>query len=259
MPNGGSDCCGTCWFNSNNEGRPGYHGGDRGGEVRCTIRDLVIAEPFWTYCVNHPHHNPHRVSLPIGPVYVDAGGFPYGRRIWTHSPDSEALRVQLLRLLWTVAERPASEYPAGRTLDEAVVEQLGRFREVRAVEGLRRILSFRPDARSFGPFERDQRRTLGFALESLAMILGDGAIADLQDYVGYGLPAPNPEQDFCAPLRYFAVRAWPIALGISPGLCWSGSRPTPTGRRRRSPTPAWGLRPARARRWNECRRQQAPA
>ncbi len=117
------------------------------------------------------------------------------------------MRVQLLRLLWTVAERPASEYPAGRTLDEAVVEQLGRFREVRAVEGLRRVLSFRPDACSFGSFERDRRRTLGFALESLAMILGDGAIADVQDYVGYGLPAADPNEDFCAPLRYFAVRA----------------------------------------------------
>src|ERR1700736_4831484 len=133
MPNGGSDCCGTCWFNSNNEGRPGYPGGDRGGEVRCIIRDLAIENPFWTYCVNHPHHNPKRLSLPVGPVYLDAGGYPYRRRVWVESPDSEAIRLQLLRLLWTMAQQPTADYPAGRTLDEAVVEQLGRFREVRAV------------------------------------------------------------------------------------------------------------------------------
>ena len=157
MPNGGSDCCGTCWFNSNNDGRPGYPAVGQGGETHCVIRDLAIEVPFWTYCVNHPHHNPLHISLPVGPVYVDAGGgFPYRRPSWPSRRIRKRCAFQLLRLLWTVAERPASEYPAGRTLDEAVVEQLGRFREVRAVEGLRRVLSFRPDACSFGSFERNR-------------------------------------------------------------------------------------------------------
>jgi hypothetical protein len=28
MPNGGSDCCGTCWFNSTHQGQVGYFTND---------------------------------------------------------------------------------------------------------------------------------------------------------------------------------------------------------------------------------------
>ena len=57
MPNGGSDCCGTCWFNSANEGKPGYREGPPPRKVRCTIRGLEI-------------------EVPIGPVYV-TDDYPY--------------------------------------------------------------------------------------------------------------------------------------------------------------------------------------
>jgi hypothetical protein len=90
MPNGGSDCCGTCWFNSTHEGKAGIFDVPAGAEVRCVIRDLVIENPFWTYCVNHPHHNPDQINLPIGPVYVDAGGYPYRRQVWVESPRPSA-------------------------------------------------------------------------------------------------------------------------------------------------------------------------
>ena len=98
MPNGGSDCCGTCWFNSANEGEAGYRKGPPQGEAHCTIRGLEIETPFWTYCANHPHHNPERVEVPIGPVYVwndDANA----RRVLEKSPDTEEIRAELLNLL----------------------------------------------------------------------------------------------------------------------------------------------------------------
>jgi hypothetical protein len=55
MPNGGSDCCGTCWFNARNKGEAGYAHADDPEPKFCTIRGLAIENSFWTYCGNHPH------------------------------------------------------------------------------------------------------------------------------------------------------------------------------------------------------------
>ena len=61
MPNGGSDCCGTCWFNRRNRGEKGYNRADDiDVEALCEIRDVLIENPFWTYCANHPHRRPQR-------------------------------------------------------------------------------------------------------------------------------------------------------------------------------------------------------
>src|SRR5262249_5549971 len=144
MPNGGSDCCGTCWFNSTHEGQAGYFDPARDAETRCVIRNLAIQDPYWTYCANHPHHNPERIDRPIGPVCVDAGGHPYRRRVWVESPDSEDIRQTLLRLLDGMPERPRPEYSFSLMLDEAVIDQLRRFGEPRAVPGLRRVCQFDP-------------------------------------------------------------------------------------------------------------------
>jgi len=38
MPNGGSDCCGTCWFNARNKGEAGYGHALATEPARCTIR-----------------------------------------------------------------------------------------------------------------------------------------------------------------------------------------------------------------------------
>ena len=56
MPNGGSDCCGTCWFNRQNRGKSGYpRDGEDRDDAYCEIRDAAVENPFWTYCANHPH------------------------------------------------------------------------------------------------------------------------------------------------------------------------------------------------------------
>ena len=174
MPNGGSDCCGTCWFNARNKGEAGYaHSKDPEPNL-CTIRGLTIENPFWTYCSNHPHRRPDRDSIPIGPVFVAADGFPYGRTLWQPSPDTEEVRQHLLELAKAISEQPTEEYPAGVYTDEMVVWQLGEFGESRAANELRRISAFSPEA-SAGRFGRN-RASLASAAKEALLKLGESSV-----------------------------------------------------------------------------------
>ena len=110
MANGGSDCCGTCWFNRKNRGERDWPKHvDNTLPDHCEIRDLAIEDPFYTYCANHPHRRPERDRIPIGPVTRHGG--------WQEKP-------------------PYAEYPLGNRLGAMVVWQLGEFREQRAAERL---------------------------------------------------------------------------------------------------------------------------
>ena len=141
MPNGGSDCCGTCWFNRANGGEAGY--GHRDGSIvpYCEIRDVAIENPFYTYCANHPHRRPERDPIPIGPITRYAGdGMSNDREVWNPSPDSEEIRQHLLGILEQFTEKPSeSKYPIGPSLLEVVLRQLGEFREKRADHYIRRV------------------------------------------------------------------------------------------------------------------------
>jgi hypothetical protein len=173
MPNGGSDCCGTCWFNAQTKGQAGFRAADRTIPAHCTIRDLPIEVPFYTYCANHPHRSRERDPIPIGPVYT---GDSTGRReFWEPSPDTAEVRQHLLDLLAAIQERPATEYPIGIYRDEVMVWQLGEFREARAAEGLRRIAAFDPSAKESGPFGRNRARLVTLAREALPKIQASGA------------------------------------------------------------------------------------
>jgi hypothetical protein len=141
MPNGGSDCCGTCWFNRKNKGEAGHPKTESQEPAYCEIRDIGIANPFWTYCANHPKRSPERDPVPIGPIFVDKGR---GRELWKHCPDTENVRRHLLDLLAQIQERPPTEYPIGIYRDEVVVWQLGEFRDQRALSLLEHIASFDP-------------------------------------------------------------------------------------------------------------------
>src|SRR5258708_6142984 len=103
MPNGGSDCCGTCCFNARNRGEAGYAHANDPEPAACVIRGgLAIDNPFYTYCANHPHHNRGRLRVPVGPVYVvddDPNSGMYARKVWVPSPDTEEVRTALLDLL----------------------------------------------------------------------------------------------------------------------------------------------------------------
>lgn len=185
MPNGGSDCCGTCWFNARNQGRAGLGATDDSIPNYCQVRSLEIRNAFYTYCGNHPHRRPHGDPIPIGPVLVV--GHPeegttepqpplvepsgYGRKVWQRSPDSEEIRRHLLELLTRITEQPADEYPTGTYTDELVVWQLGQFKEARAVPDLRRVLTFSPAAATERPFRRTRESLIAAAKSALAAIL----------------------------------------------------------------------------------------
>lgn len=141
MPNGGSDCCGTCWFNRSNEGVHGYP--DRWDDLvppHCEIRDEPIENPFWTYCANHPHRRSERDPIPIGPILVPGGQAPDGRVVKNPSPDTEEIRQHLLRLLAELHMVAAADaYPTFLRVTDMVIWQLGEFREQRAVEILQQL------------------------------------------------------------------------------------------------------------------------
>jgi len=170
MPNGGSDCCRTCWFNLKNKGEVGYAHADDPGEDFCIIRNIAIEAPYYTYCTNHPHHNPLRIDLPIGPVFTGDSSGHRGQLL--PSPDSEKIRLKLISLLDTIEEQPQAEYPAGMYLDEMVVWQLKEFREPRAVPGLQRVIQFEPTKSVLGPLEikRDRKKLVQMAREALNKI-----------------------------------------------------------------------------------------
>jgi len=149
MPNGGSDCCGTCWFNEKNEGQAGYEQAGNQLPNFCTIRELPIREPFYTYCANHPHQNPSRIEVPVGPVWE--GTSDNFREIWKLSPDGEKVRKALLARLGQIEEELQPEYPAGMSLDNTLIWQLGEFGEKGAVGDLQRIVRF-----STGKIYKDQ-------------------------------------------------------------------------------------------------------
>ena len=142
MPNGGSDCCGTCWFNRTNQGeRDWQRFRDESVEPFCDIRGQAIESPFYTYCANHPHRRPDRDRIPIGPILRYAGnGMSNDREMWIESPDTEEIRLHLLGILdeffTTVAQ---DRYPIGPGIGETVIRQLGEFGEERALERLRWI------------------------------------------------------------------------------------------------------------------------
>ena len=148
MPNGGSDCCGTCWFNRKNGGERGIASRTESAEPHfCEIRGFRVEAPFYTYCANHPHRRPNRDPIPIGPVTRYAGdGMSNDREVWLDSPDTEGIRLHLLALLDEFFTNVAVDfYPIGQSLGDALIWQLGQFRERRAEERMQWLCDNAPE------------------------------------------------------------------------------------------------------------------
>jgi hypothetical protein len=212
MPNGGSDCCGTCWFNCKNEEKPGYHGSKKEGIVICTIREIEIPDPFWTYCANHPHHNREKIELPLGPVYI-IDDYPYSRKVWINPPDNERIRLKLLDLLNSITSEPQFKYPSQTDLEEEVIKQLTVLKEKRAVEGLRRIINFDVDLyRNLNNFiVRNKLIIVGQAIEALLQITDGNCIDEVKHFINAGIKEfntinYNEENDKFAVIRYHLIR-----------------------------------------------------
>ncbi|MYH49046.1 MAG: hypothetical protein F4020_03955 [Gammaproteobacteria bacterium] len=148
MPNGGSDCCGTCWFNRANGGEAGRPNHEI--PSYCEIRQLDIPNPMYTYCANHPHHRPQRDPIPIGPVTVHKGELVERepgrhemrewRERWQPSPDTETIRSHLLSLLEDPATGSDEFYLFfTKPVVWVVLDQLIEFGEQRAIPILERV------------------------------------------------------------------------------------------------------------------------
>lgn len=83
MPNGGPDCCGNCSHNRavQEMAHPHPEQRERFWQLsRCTLRDVNITNPFWTYCHNftygkHPEQR-NKNESPIG--WISASGLYEG-------------------------------------------------------------------------------------------------------------------------------------------------------------------------------------
>lgn len=88
MPNGGSDCCGNCRFNRAVQelGEPaGNHDDHFWASSFCTLRDVKITKPFWTYCDNYFSPwppEPGKAEEPIGWIYASGLYEGYVRIPW---------------------------------------------------------------------------------------------------------------------------------------------------------------------------------
>ena len=134
MPNGGSDCCGMCWFNRSNGGQRGSRNFNREIPSFCEIRQLAIPNPFYTYCANHPYRRSSRDPIPIGPVYVH--GDNDVREFWQPSPDTEEIRQHLLDIV-RAPEEHTDGYPFYSPHPHLLaIEQLVDFGDQRVVEAL---------------------------------------------------------------------------------------------------------------------------
>lgn len=214
MPNGGSDCCGTCAFNEKNKGETGYEHSNDPGRDYCAIRDLPVENPFWTYCANHPHHNPARVAIPVGLVYLHENDS--GRRVpCGPAPDSEEIRRGLLALLAGMRPEPKLEYP-GLAFNQEVIGHLGELREARAVEGLRRVLSFAeaPPISEEKLLVVNRSHLIAAALIALGRVLGREAAGDIRRYVRFG--SADPEDKSSLRIRWGALGAL-LELGREAG------------------------------------------
>ena len=157
MPNGGSDCCGACWFNRSNSGKRGSVNFKPDIPSFCEIRDLPIPNPFYTYCANHPYHRPNRDPIPIGPVYVH--GDNDVRAFWQPSPDTEEIRQDLLDIV-RVPEEHTDGYPFYSPPPHArAIEQLVDFGDQRVVEALE-DLAERDEAKEARPDILDLIKTV---------------------------------------------------------------------------------------------------
>ena len=142
MPNGGSDCCGTCWFNRANGGEAGSSHHNHDIASYCEIRQLEIEDPFYTYCANHPYKRPDRDPIPIGPVYVgvfDNNAINQHRReIWQPAPDDETVREHLLRIVRDPSQHEHG-YPLSTPTYIRAIEELLRLRETRLITALEEL------------------------------------------------------------------------------------------------------------------------
>jgi hypothetical protein len=202
MPNGGNDCCGTCRYNEKNKDlEVGYRHFDEPGRNYCIIRGFPIADPFYTYCDNHPKHNPNKVLFPVGQVFRAKGD---GRVPFLRAPDTPEIREGLLGMLADIASRSPAQGSIASLIDIEAIKQLADCEELRAVPLLERILEHDPVAVCLNKLKPEDSfweklkvsvdaRALGTALEALAWLAGEAARPHIDRFRKLARANRNPE------------------------------------------------------------------
>ena len=139
MPNGGTDYCVWCKYNQQDADLNQAKSASARGF--CTIRGVPVDTGVGhNSCLNHPHHNPSGITIPVGPLFVSHADWRY---VAAKSPDSEEIRAVLLDLVRGIQEQPTREYGSGYVyFDDAVIWQLGELLEERTLDDLWRIAAF---------------------------------------------------------------------------------------------------------------------
>jgi len=220
MPNGGSDCCGTCWFNSNYKEKITKEGkiakrkkGVPKSITKCLLRDIEISNPFWTYCANHPKHTyPDKIEIPIGPVYIN-DGYPYSRKIWLKPTDNENVRVKLIDILSKFTNKLNEKYPVPLNIEIETILQLVSYKEERAIEQLLRIANIDVKTYREKPHGMYNNKvvTVGLAAEGILKICKCKYLNKIEHLIKIGLDNYNPAnykeaKDNIGIIRYHFVR-----------------------------------------------------
>ena len=121
MPNGGSDCCMTCWFNPGAKYPPAEDFKDKSSEEilallesvpkpsdsYCKIRHFPVKDAAYTYWLNSNRHSYKQSPIPVGPVFEFSGDYQTNERhISIKCPDTPEIRDNLLEIANDMIGRP---------------------------------------------------------------------------------------------------------------------------------------------------------
>lgn len=106
----------------------------------CAIREQVIENSMWTYCINHPHYNKSNISTPLGPMY-SFGPEHSQRGVIHNAPDTKKCRDTILAEAEKIKE--VTDYHCIELdRDIVIVLTLGVYKDERAIELLEHIKKF---------------------------------------------------------------------------------------------------------------------
>lgn len=176
-------------------------------------RDLDVPDPFWTYCANHPHHNPSRIDIPLGPVYTGED-----REVWVLAPKGEEVTQKLLESLNKITNEVQFHYPVSPIdLEITIIDQLSEMKERRAIPGLLKVLDLDIELyRNYNPHDldhamnRNKAAVVGSAIEALLYISDGKCLGHVEKFISKGLEEKdfdnyNPDLDNFAIIRYHLV------------------------------------------------------
>ncbi|WP_400078146.1 hypothetical protein [Winogradskyella sp. R77965] len=210
MHDGSLDCCGTCWFNSNNRNQEEKK---ESKTVFCTIRNFKIHNGFTLFCANHPSYNSNMINVPIGSVFAKSGyGKPQEHKFLFHSPDNERIRTKLVKVLNEISVDYEFHKFSETLVNEELIKQLALFKEQRAIEGLLKIIAIDLDTIKDLKVQNRVIMLIGLSINALMEISQGEQLSMIEKFISRGLEsfpeqAYNQQHDRFASIRYFTIES----------------------------------------------------